>query len=60
MRGNVVVTVLFALLLFAPAALAIAGRAGVDADFIYHHEMRYPFSATPNGRSPTRSRCEGR
>jgi alginate O-acetyltransferase complex protein AlgJ len=43
--GDVIVTVLFALLLLAPAALALAGRAGADADFIYHHEMRYPFVA---------------
>ncbi len=49
MRGNVVVTVLLALLLLAPAALAIAGRAGSDADFIYHHEMRYPFAAPAAG-----------
>jgi hypothetical protein len=45
--GNVVVTVLFALLLLAPAVLALAGRAGVDADFIYHTEMRHPFHAPP-------------
>jgi hypothetical protein len=43
--GDRIVTVVFALLLLAPAGLALAGRAGVDADFIYHHEMRYPFVA---------------
>jgi hypothetical protein len=43
--GNAIVVALFALVLLAPAVLALAGRAGVDADFIYHHEMRYPFVA---------------
>lgn len=45
--GDVVVTVLFALLLLAPAALALAGRYGADAEFITHHEMRSPFVAPP-------------
>jgi alginate O-acetyltransferase complex protein AlgJ len=47
--GSAIVSVLFALLLLAPGALALAGRSGADADFIYHHEMRYPFVAPAPG-----------
>ncbi|HEY0396621.1 MAG TPA: hypothetical protein VGD01_19245 [Candidatus Elarobacter sp.] len=45
--GAVVVIVVFALLLLWPAALALAGRAGTDGDFIYHSEMRNAFVAPP-------------
>jgi hypothetical protein len=43
--GDRILIALFAVLLLAPAALALAGRARVDTDFIYHNEMRYPFAA---------------
>jgi len=45
--GDLVVIALFAVMLLVPAALALAGRAGADADFIYHSEMRNPFVAPP-------------
>ena len=45
--GAVVTIVVFALLLLWPAALALAGRAGADTDFIYHSEMRNAFVAPP-------------
>lgn len=45
--GDLVVIALFAVMLLVPAALALAGRAGADADFIYHTEMRTPFVAPP-------------
>lgn len=43
--GRLVVAVLFGLMLAWPAALALAGYRGADADFIYHHEERRPFVA---------------
>jgi alginate O-acetyltransferase complex protein AlgJ len=45
--GDLVVIVVFALLLLAPAALALAGLGGADQDFIYYSEMRQPFVAPP-------------
>ena len=45
--GNLVVIALFAVLLLAPAVLALTGHAGFDTDFIEHSELRHPFVAPP-------------
>jgi hypothetical protein len=45
--ASAITIAVFAALLLWPAALALAGRAGADADFIYHSEMRRPFVAPP-------------
>lgn len=45
--GDIIVIAMFALLLLVPGALAIAGAARADGDFIVHTEMRYPFVAPP-------------
>jgi hypothetical protein len=43
--GNAVIIALFAVMLLAPAVLALAGHARPDEDFIYHNEMRHAFTA---------------
>ncbi|MDB5070609.1 MAG: hypothetical protein JWM87_1720 [Candidatus Eremiobacteraeota bacterium] len=45
--GNAIIIVLFAIVLLVPAALALAGHARPDEDFIYHNEMRHAFTAPP-------------
>jgi alginate O-acetyltransferase complex protein AlgJ len=45
--GDVAVIVIFALLLLAPAALALTGNAGVDIAFLQNTEHRNPFAAPP-------------
>jgi alginate O-acetyltransferase complex protein AlgJ len=50
MPGDLVAIAVFALLLLAPAALALTGLGGADRDFIYHSEMREPFVAPPVSR----------
>ncbi|HEV2740729.1 MAG TPA: hypothetical protein VGU66_19365 [Candidatus Elarobacter sp.] len=43
--GDVVVIAVFALLLLAPALLALTGHAGFDTEFLLHTERRQPFVA---------------
>ena len=45
--GDLVVTVLFAVLLLVPAALALGGYARFDAGLIESVELRHPFVAPP-------------
>ncbi len=43
--GDVAVIAVFALLLLAPALLALTGHAGFDTEFLLHTERRQPFVA---------------
>jgi hypothetical protein len=45
--GDAIVIVLFAVLLLAPAVLALTGHAGFDTAFIEGTELRHPFVAPP-------------
>lgn len=45
--GDAVVVALFALMLLAPALLALTGHAGFDTAFIESGELRHPFVAPP-------------
>jgi alginate O-acetyltransferase complex protein AlgJ len=45
--GDLIVIALFVVLLAAPAALALTGRAGFDSTFIMTTEQRRPFVAPP-------------
>ena len=45
--GDVAVIIVFALLLLAPAALALTGHAGFDTAFLRNTEHRNPFVAPP-------------
>ncbi len=45
--GDIAVIVVFALLLVAPALLALTGHAGFDIAFLEHTEHRRPFVAPP-------------
>jgi hypothetical protein len=45
--GDFIVIALFALLLLAPATIALTGHAGFDTAFIESTELRRPFTAPP-------------
>jgi alginate O-acetyltransferase complex protein AlgJ len=45
--GDLIVIALFALLLAAPALLALTGHAGFDTAFLMNNEQRRPFVAPP-------------